>query len=133
MSESGGSTFRPRGIHAALVTPFRSDETLDEDRLASHLEFVLASGVTGVVAIGGCGEYLNLDDHERLRVVQRTLQIVNGRVPVIAGALGPSTREVLEVGCAGRPVGPPRRPLLSMTDQQPKDAVALLAQMGDIR
>ena len=34
---------------------------------------------------------------------------------------------------AGRPVGPPRRPLLSMTDQQRKDAVALLAQMGDIR
>ena len=102
---SGRSGLRLSGIHAALVTPFKADESLDEDRLASHLDFLLAAGVQGVVPIGGCGEYVSLDRHERRRVVELTVQLVNGRVPVTAGALAPSTREVLEMGDAAAAAG----------------------------
>ena len=97
--------FRPAGIHAAIVTPFHTDESLDEDRLASHIEFMLDSGVSGIVPIGGCGEYVNLSTSERQRVVQLTVSIINGRVPVIAGALAPSTREVIEMGCFAASAG----------------------------
>jgi hypothetical protein len=99
MTTFTGSTFHPRGIYAALVTPIASDESLDEDRLASHIEFVLDGRIHGVVPIGGCREYVNLDQQERKRVVELMVQIVRGRVPVVAGALAPSTRDVVGMGC----------------------------------
>jgi 4-hydroxy-tetrahydrodipicolinate synthase len=99
------TAFRPAGIHAAIVTPFQADEWLDEGRLASHIGFMLDSGVSGIVPIGGCGEYVNLSVSERQRVIQLTVLIVNGRVPVTAGALAPSTREVIEMGCFAASAG----------------------------
>jgi 4-hydroxy-tetrahydrodipicolinate synthase len=99
VSISRPDSFRPSGIIAASVTPFRADESLDEDRLCSHLEYLVRAGIHGVVPIGGSGEYVSLSPEERRRVISLTVQAVGGRVPVIAGALAPSTREVLEVGC----------------------------------
>jgi 4-hydroxy-tetrahydrodipicolinate synthase len=97
--------FRPSGMYAPIVTPFGADEALDEERLASHIEFVLDNGVAGVVPIGGCGEYVNLLPHERKRVVELAVQFVAGRVPVVAGALAPGTREAIDIGCAAARVG----------------------------
>jgi 4-hydroxy-tetrahydrodipicolinate synthase len=90
--------YEPRGIVAAAVTPFHEDESLDEGRLESHLQFLVDSGVHGLMVIGGSGEYVNLTPAERQRVVTITMQTVGKRVPVIVGALAPSTREVLEIG-----------------------------------
>lgn len=102
---ASGASFQPGGIYAALVTPFTVEEELDEDRLREHIEFVLSSGVQGVMPIGGCGEYVNLDQQERKRVVEVTIQAVNGRVPVVAGALAPSTRETIDMGCVAAAAG----------------------------
>jgi 4-hydroxy-tetrahydrodipicolinate synthase len=90
--------FRPRGVMAACVTPFYSDESLDFDRLGSHIDFMLDAGIEGVLATGGSGEYANLTPEERRLVVTETIKLVDGRVPLVVGALGPSTREALEVG-----------------------------------
>ena len=105
MSIPKGRGFRPSGIIAAVVTPFRVDESLDGDRLCSHVEFLLEAGIHGVVPIGGSGEYVSLSAEERRRVIALTVRAVGGRVPVIAGALAPSTREVLEVGCYAAEAG----------------------------
>src|SRR2546429_5989945 len=51
-----GTVFRPRGMYVASVTPFRDDESLDLDRLATHLEDLVAAGVDGIVVLGGSGE-----------------------------------------------------------------------------
>lgn len=99
MSTGRPDAFRPSGIIAASVTPFRADESLDEDRLCPHVEFLVAAGIHGLVPIGGSGEYVSLSPDERRRVISLTVQAAAGRVPVIAGALAPSTREILEVGC----------------------------------
>jgi 4-hydroxy-tetrahydrodipicolinate synthase len=80
------------------VTPFHDDESLDEGRLESHLQFLVESGVHGLMVIGGSGEFVNLTPAERQRVVTITMRTVGNKVPVIVGALAPSTREVLEVG-----------------------------------
>ena len=103
ISEPGG--YRPCGIVAAMVTPFRADESLDEDRLESHVEFLLGAGIHGLVPIGGSGEFVSLDMAERRRVIELTVRAAGGRVPVIAGALAPSTREVLEVGTGAAAAG----------------------------
>jgi 4-hydroxy-tetrahydrodipicolinate synthase len=89
---------RPSGVIAALITPFREDESLDEERLASHIDFVIAAGVNGVMPIGGSGEYVNLTVEERRRVIDVAIKATAGRVPVTVGALGPSTKEALDIG-----------------------------------
>jgi 4-hydroxy-tetrahydrodipicolinate synthase len=90
--------WRPSGIVVALVTPFRDDESIDEERIASHVDYLIESGVAGVMPIGGSGEYVNLTPAERERVVDVTIAAVAGRVPVTVGALAPSTREALAIG-----------------------------------
>lgn len=81
-----------------MVSPFHEDESLDEGRLESHLQFLVESGVHGLMVIGGSGEFVNLTPAERQRVVTITMRTVGKSVPVIVGALAPSTREVLEIG-----------------------------------
>jgi 4-hydroxy-tetrahydrodipicolinate synthase len=90
--------FTPSGVMAACVTPFRDDESLDIDRLGSHIDLLLDRGISGVMVIGGCGEYANLTPDERKTVVTEAVKIVDGRVPVVVGALAPSTREVVDIG-----------------------------------
>jgi 4-hydroxy-tetrahydrodipicolinate synthase len=93
-----GNGFRPRGVYAASVTPFKPDESLDLDRLGPHIDFMLDAGISGVMVIGGCGEYANLTSDERKDVVTEAVKHVDGRVPVVVGALAPSTREVIDIG-----------------------------------
>lgn len=90
--------FRPEGVFAACVTPFHADESLDLDRLSSHIDFMLEAGIDGVMVAGGCGEYANLTPDDRRQVVTHSVKTVAERGPVIVGALAPSTREVLDVG-----------------------------------
>lgn len=91
--------YRPAGLFAAAVTPFRDDEKVDEDRLASLFRSMLEAGADGLMVTGGCGEYANLTPDERRRVVTlaRACTQRDG-APVIVGALGSSTREVVELG-----------------------------------
>lgn len=98
MTSVAANGFRPRGVLAASVTPFRDDETLDLDRLGSHIDYMLDAGIDGVMVVGGCGEYANLTPDERKTVVTEGMKAVAGRGPVVVGALAPSTREVLEIG-----------------------------------
>jgi 4-hydroxy-tetrahydrodipicolinate synthase len=95
----------PSGVIAALITPFREDESLDEERLVSHIDFVIEAGVNGVMPIGGSGEYVNLTMEERRRVIDIAIKAAAGRVPVTVGALGPSTREALDIGSYAAKVG----------------------------
>ena len=95
---SATNGFRPEGVLAACITPFKEDESIDFDRLHSHYRWMLDAGIDGLMVIGGCGEYANLTPAERKQVVTETKQLVDGTVPVVVGALAPSTREALDVG-----------------------------------
>lgn len=98
MAQRDAATWRPEGILAAAVTPFHDDESLDEERLASHLDYLIEAGIHGIVPIGGSGEYVSLSQSERRRIIEVAIDAVNGRVPVVVGALSSSTREVIEIG-----------------------------------
>jgi 4-hydroxy-tetrahydrodipicolinate synthase len=87
------------------VTPFREDESLDLDRLAGHLEEMIAAGVNGIVVLGGSGEYVSLSHDERSSVITCATHVVAKRVPLLVGALGPSTREALDVAAQARAGG----------------------------
>jgi 4-hydroxy-tetrahydrodipicolinate synthase len=97
--------YRPEGLIAASVTPFADDASLDEGRLRTHLDYLIAAGVDGILVIGGSGEYVNLTPQERARVIDVSAKHIARRVPMIVGALGPSTREAVEIGCLAAQAG----------------------------
>jgi 5-dehydro-4-deoxyglucarate dehydratase len=73
------------GVIAFPVTPFRDDLSLDIEGLRHNLTRLMKHQVCAVVAAGGTGEIYSLTPAERERVVETTVEIVNGRAPVIAG------------------------------------------------
>ena len=86
---------RLRGCGTALVTPFLKDESIDEEALRRLVEAQIAGGVHFLVACGTTGESVTMTDDEQSRVVQIAVEIAAGRVPIVAGAGGYNTREVI--------------------------------------
>ena len=85
------------GCGTALVTPFRSDLSLDEEAFAGLVRRQVESGIHFLVPCGTTGENPTLNKQERLRVVEITLKEAKGKVPVLAGAGGYNTSEVVEL------------------------------------
>lgn len=83
------------GSMVALVTPMKADNSLDWEALAKLVEWHLAEGTTGIVAVGTTGESATLYPAEHVDVIRRVVDQVNGRVPVIAGTGANSTTEAL--------------------------------------
>jgi len=85
------------GCGTALVTPFRSDLSLDEETLRRLVRRQIQSGVHFLVPCGTTGENPTLSKQEHLRVVEITLEEAKGKVPVVAGAGGYDTGEVVQL------------------------------------
>jgi 4-hydroxy-tetrahydrodipicolinate synthase len=84
------------GCGTALVTPFTRSGELDEAALRRLVRRQLDAGIHFLVPCGTTGESPTLDRHERRRVVEVVVEEAAGRVPVLAGAGGYDTREVIE-------------------------------------
>ena len=83
------------GTGTALVTPFRQDGSLDEPALRALVKRQLDAGINFLVPCGTTGESPTLSHAEHLRVVEITLELAQGKVPVLAGAGGYNTAEVI--------------------------------------
>jgi 4-hydroxy-tetrahydrodipicolinate synthase len=85
------------GCGTALVTPFRRDLSLDEETLRRLVRRQVDAGVNFLVPCGTTGESPTLTRAEHLRVVEIALEEARGKVPVLAGAGGNNTSEVIEL------------------------------------
>jgi 4-hydroxy-tetrahydrodipicolinate synthase len=85
------------GCGTALVTPFRKDGSLDERTCRSLVKRQIDEGINFLVPCGTSGESPTLTRKEHLRVVEITLEEAKGKVPVLAGAGGNNTSEVIEL------------------------------------
>jgi 4-hydroxy-tetrahydrodipicolinate synthase len=85
-----------RGAITALVTPFTPDGRLDEPALRALVAWQVEQGIDGVVPVGSTGEAATLSLAERERVVAITVEVVQGRVPVLAGAGANDTAAAIE-------------------------------------
>jgi len=83
------------GVFAVLVTPFREDESLDEEGMKAHLDRVIRGGVDGVIVGGSTGEFASLSEEEREKLIKLVVDHVRGRMPVLAGGMAPSTKETI--------------------------------------
>jgi 4-hydroxy-tetrahydrodipicolinate synthase len=86
-----------KGCGTALVTPFTHDGALDENTLRSLVRRQIEAGINFLVPCGTTGENPTLSREEHLRVVEITLEEAKGVVPVLAGAGGYNTNEVIEL------------------------------------
>jgi 4-hydroxy-tetrahydrodipicolinate synthase len=83
------------GCGTAMVTPFRGDGSLDEPTLRNLIQRQIDAGIDFLVPCGTTGESPTLTLEEHLRVVEIAVQLAKGRVPVLAGAGGYNTAEVI--------------------------------------
>jgi 4-hydroxy-tetrahydrodipicolinate synthase len=88
---------RFQGCGTALVTPFTPDGRLDEATLRALVERQINGGIDFLVPCGTTGENPTLSRDEHLGVVRITIEAARGRVPVLAGAGGYCTAEVIEL------------------------------------
>ncbi len=95
ISRTNGETALARfhGVVPAMATPFADDGTLDEPRVESLIEWYLAAGVHGISVAGSQGEFFSMNDQERQRLIEISVRVVNGRVPLYAGTGGVTTRD----------------------------------------
>jgi len=84
-----------QGCGTALVTPFKSDLSLDEEALRRLVRRQIQAGIHFLVPCGTTGENPTLSREEHLRVVEITVEEADGKVPVVGGAGGNDTREVV--------------------------------------
>jgi 4-hydroxy-tetrahydrodipicolinate synthase len=85
-----------KGSITAMVTPMR-ENAVDEDALRSFIDWQIGEGTHGLVPVGTTGESPTLSHAEHKRVVEVTIEVAAGRVPVIAGAGSNNTAEAIDL------------------------------------
>jgi 4-hydroxy-tetrahydrodipicolinate synthase len=95
------------GVLPAVITPFQRNLSMDLDLpgLASNIEFLVENGVHGIVPCGSTGESATLSFEEHETVIEKTIDVVNGRVPVIAGTGSNNTAEAVRFTKAAKDLG----------------------------
>ncbi len=94
-----------QGAYTALITPFNTDESVDEGALRDLVEFQISEGVSGIVPVGTTGESPTVTHKENVEVVRIVVEQAAGRVPVIAGTGSNSTMEAIEMTRQAKDIG----------------------------
>lgn len=85
-----------RGCGTALVTPFRQDGSIDDGALRNLVAWQIESGIDFLVPCGTTGETPTLTHDEWLYVIDIAIEVVAGRVPIVAGATSNATHEAIQ-------------------------------------
>src|ERR1700678_1881156 len=93
------------GCGTALVTPFRQDQSLDEPKLRDLVRRQIDAGIDFLVPCGTTGESPTLTRAEHIRVVEITVEEAAGKTPVLGGAGGYNTHEVIELALELKRIG----------------------------
>lgn len=104
-----------RGSYTVTVTPFTADGSdIDEGAMRRFVEWQIGEGVPGLIILGTTGEFLTVSDRERTRLIEVTLDQVDGRIPVLVGTMNAHTptavrysKEAERLGAQGLMIVPP--------------------------
>lgn len=113
---------RFHGMSPAMATPFNAAQELDLDRLEVLIEGYLACGVHGISIAGSQGEFFALDEAEHIALLEKCVQVVDRRVPVVAGCARSNLRETRRVLAAARTLGVDMAMLITPYFAQPTQA-----------
>src|SRR5438094_7674801 len=94
-----------RGCATALVTPFKTDGAIDEERMRALVDRQIKGGVRLLVPCGTTGESATMTEEEDARVIGLTIDVARGRAKVIAGAGSNSTASAIDYSKRARDAG----------------------------
>ena len=104
-----------KGVIPPIITPMDADENVDADALKRVIDHVIDGGVHGIFVMGSNGEFYAFDFENQKKAVEVTVQHVNGRVPVYAGASAITTKACIK--------------LAKMAEESGADALTVLTPM----
>lgn len=87
----------PSGIVASSVTPFAGEGEIDLELLKPHIDWLIAEGANGLSPLGSSGEFCALEMEDRKRLLEKVIELNNGRVALWAGTHHYSTRLTIEL------------------------------------
>ncbi len=93
------------GSMVALVTPMQDDGSLDFEALERLVEFHVEGGTDAIVSVGTTGESPTLNEKDHCAVIRKTVDLVRGRMPVIAGTGSNCTREAIDLTMSAMEAG----------------------------
>lgn len=85
-----------KGTFVVPVTPFTTEDNLDEKGLRGNIDWYIQEGIHGIACTGSTGEFVALSEEEWERVTNITIEQVNHRVPVLVGTCGPTTKDTIK-------------------------------------
>lgn len=94
-----------KGSIVAIVTPMHPDGSIDSAAMARLLEWHVEQGTDAIVAVGTTGESATLDVDEHCSLIRQTVEVIAGRIPVIAGTGANSTAEAIELTKSAKNAG----------------------------
>ena len=97
--------FNLKGSITALVTPMESDGEINWEGLQDLIEWHISSSTSGLVVVGTTGESATLDVSEHVQLIERSVDISNGRIKVIAGTGANSTKEAIYLTTSAKSAG----------------------------
>lgn len=93
------------GTFTALITPFKGDESIDEESLRKLVDAQVSAGIDGLVPVGTTGESPTVTHEENIRVIEIVVEQAKGKVPVIAGTGSNSTSEAIQMSQRAKEIG----------------------------
>lgn len=96
---------RFEGIYTPVVTPHNDDHSINRDRFAEVLEFLIAAGVNGLVIAGTTGEYYAQSAEERIELMGLAKDVVGSRLPLIVGTGAIRTEDSILYAEAAKAIG----------------------------
>ena len=94
-----------KGSLVAIVTPMHEDGSLDLDAYRRLIDWHVTAGTAAIVAVGTTGESPTVDVEEHARLIGAAVEYAAGRIPVVAGTGGNSTREAIELTLEAKKLG----------------------------
>lgn len=87
--------FKWEGVMPAVTTKFNKDDTLDLETFTTNIKAQIDAGVDGIVLGGTLGEASTLTNEEKKTLVKKTVEVVNGKIPVIINIAEQSTKNAV--------------------------------------
>jgi 1-pyrroline-4-hydroxy-2-carboxylate deaminase len=93
------------GVMPAITTCFKSDAQIDHGFMTAHVQWLVANGCTGVVALGSLGEGATLSFEEKVSILSNVAKALHGKAPVVAAISSLTTAESVSLAKAARDAG----------------------------
>ncbi|GHV95034.1 4-hydroxy-tetrahydrodipicolinate synthase [Spirochaetia bacterium] len=94
-----------KGIIPPIVTPIKDNERVDESSLREHIDYMIACGISGILAFGSNGEFYMLEEDEMETILKIIMDQVKGRVPVYMGVGAIRTSKCIRLARLGVKMG----------------------------